>query len=231
MGSGAVSPGTRTPTTSVVVPAYNAARYLGDAIESILGQSRPADEIIVVDDGSTDDTAALVRRFGDAVRYVYQPNAGLGAARNRGIELSSGDCLAFLDADDVWPADSLAFRHATLAADAALDGVFGYVVQFKDGGGESEATPGLFASSLLIRRAAFLRVGLFATHWTLGEFLDWHLRAVEAGLRTSMVPRVALRRRVHGENMGVRERHARGDYLRILKSSLDRRRAQRPLNP
>lgn len=88
---------------SVVVTAYNAADYLGAAIESVLVQSRPADEIVVIDDGSTDASADVARRYeSHGVRLVQQTNQGPGAARNRGIRETSGDLVAFLDGDDLW---------------------------------------------------------------------------------------------------------------------------------
>ena len=89
-------------TVSAVIPAYNAGKYVGRAIESVLAQTRKADEIIVVDDGSTDDTAEVVERFGDAVRFIRQENAGASFARNTGIEAATSDWIAFLDADDEW---------------------------------------------------------------------------------------------------------------------------------
>ena len=87
---------------SVVIPAYNAERCIARAIRSVLAQTRPAKEIVVVDDGSTDGTAEAVRAFGDAVRLIQQPNAGASVARNTGIEAAIGDWIAFIDADDEW---------------------------------------------------------------------------------------------------------------------------------
>ena len=87
---------------SAVIPAYNAGAFLGRAIQSVLNQTRPADEIIVVDDGSIDNTAEVVRAFGDRVKCIRQPNAGVSAARNIGIRAACGDWIAFLDADDEW---------------------------------------------------------------------------------------------------------------------------------
>jgi glycosyltransferase involved in cell wall biosynthesis len=87
---------------SVIVPTYNSAAYIGRALESVLKQNRSADEIIVVDDGSTDQTGEIVRRYGDSVRYIRQENAGVSAARNTGIQAAQHDWIAFLDADDEW---------------------------------------------------------------------------------------------------------------------------------
>ena len=89
-----------TATISCIVPVYNGARFLAEALESILAQSLPPDEIIVVDDGSTDDTPAVVAAYG-TVDYVRQENRGPAAARNRGVTLARGDFLSFLDADDL----------------------------------------------------------------------------------------------------------------------------------
>jgi len=99
---------------SVVIPAYNCARYISRAIESVLAQTHPADEIIVVDDGSTDDTAAVVRQYGSAVRYIYQNNAGPSAARNTGINAARYPWIAFLDADDEWLPEKLQLQIALL---------------------------------------------------------------------------------------------------------------------
>jgi glycosyltransferase involved in cell wall biosynthesis len=93
---------------SVVIPTYNSAAYLPAAIESVLNQTLPPLEVIVVDDGSTDESAAAVRRFGDRIRWVSQENRGPAAARNRGLSLARGDLVAFLDADDVWLPEKLA---------------------------------------------------------------------------------------------------------------------------
>ena len=101
------------PRFSVVIAAYNAAPFIGRAIESILAQTYPAHEVIVVDDGSTDGTAEAVARFGEPVRCHRQPNAGVSAARNAGAALATGDWLTFLDADDRYYRDRLRW-HAEL---------------------------------------------------------------------------------------------------------------------
>jgi glycosyltransferase involved in cell wall biosynthesis len=93
---------TELPLVSVVIPAYNSRAYIGEAIDSCLAQTYPNCEIIVIDDGSTDDTADLVKsRYGDRIRYIYQGNAGPGAARNRGIEAARGAFIQLCDSDDL----------------------------------------------------------------------------------------------------------------------------------
>ena len=106
---------------SVVIPSYNSADVLPDAIASILTQTRPADEIIVVDDGSNDDTAAVCARFGEKVQYIRQENRLASIARNTGIAASKGDWLAFLDADDLWDPEKLELQLAALAQNPEAD--------------------------------------------------------------------------------------------------------------
>ena len=97
----------RAPRVSVVIPMYNASRFIGEAIESVFGQSMADLELIVIDDGSTDRGAAVVLAYGRHVQYMRQPNAGVAAARNAGLELARGEAVAFLDADDAWLPEKL----------------------------------------------------------------------------------------------------------------------------
>jgi glycosyltransferase involved in cell wall biosynthesis len=112
------------PTVSVVIPTYNNARYIGTALDSVFAQSCAPVEVIVVDDGSTDDTKEVVSRYGERVRYVYQPNQGLAVARNTGLSVARGDCLTYLDADDVWEPDNLLVKSSVLLQRPDLSGVF-----------------------------------------------------------------------------------------------------------
>jgi len=100
---------------SAVIPTFNRGRLLERAVESVIGQSRPADEIIVVDDGSTDDTRERMERFAGAVRYLRQDNAGGAAARNRGVSAAQGEWVAFLDSDDLWQPDHLEVMERAIA--------------------------------------------------------------------------------------------------------------------
>ena len=94
-------------TVSVIIPAYNAANHIARAIDSVLSQSHKPDEIIIIDDGSTDDTQSIVQKYLPNVTYIYQANAGVSAARNTGIETANSEWIAFLDSDDEWSTDIL----------------------------------------------------------------------------------------------------------------------------
>ncbi|HWP47773.1 MAG TPA: glycosyltransferase family A protein [Candidatus Limnocylindrales bacterium] len=219
---------------SVIIPVYNGERYLSEAIKSVLAQTYRPIEIIVVDDGSTDESARVAQQF--PVRYCFQLHQGPGAARNHGVEQARGEFLAFLDADDVWMPEKLTRQMTTLAARPELDAVFGQFEQFSstDAGVAAQSARfvgmtlnGLHISAMLIRRAAFMRVGLFATHWHVGQFVDWYARAQEAALEIVILPNVVMRRRVHTNNLTIRCREmVMGEFTQILKAALDRRRAR-----
>ena len=98
------------PTVSVIIPTYNSAQYVVEAVESVLAQTWQDFEILVIDDGSTDETEQVLRRYKNPVRYLHQSNGGVAVARNRGIQESRGRYLAFLDADDTWLPDKLEFQ-------------------------------------------------------------------------------------------------------------------------
>jgi glycosyltransferase involved in cell wall biosynthesis len=225
------------PLVSVIIPVYNCERYLAEAVESVLAQSHRPVEVIVVDDGSTDDSAKVARRFAPEVRCYVQARGGAAAARNKGLELAQGSLFAFLDADDLWVEDKLTIQLAVVNSDRGVDMAFGHVVHFHSPDLDertrariqcpSEADPGCIPGTMLITRQAFVRAGPFETGWRIGEFIDWYARAVDVGLRSVMLPQVLLKRRLHANNTGLRERHARSDYARILKVALDRRRRTR----
>ena len=109
---------------SVLIATYNYARYLPQCLGRVLNQTRPPDEIVVVDDGSTDGTLAIIKRYGDRLRLIEQVNSGPAAARNNGARNSSGEYLAFLDADDVWTPQFLERGVTALDADPPLSLVY-----------------------------------------------------------------------------------------------------------
>jgi glycosyltransferase involved in cell wall biosynthesis len=223
------------PSVSVIIPVYNGERFLAEAIRSVLDQSRPPTELIVVDDGSTDGSAGIAQGF-EGVRYLHQANAGQPAALNHGVSVAEGRFLGFLDADDVWVSDKLAVQLEAFESDSALDMVFGQAQQFIQPDApaavvaqfqkEREILPAHLPSAMLIRREAFDRVGGFRSEWKIGNVVDWYARAIEAGLRSRMLDCVVYRRRIHGTNISITEKQSQKDYLAIVKAALDRRRAQ-----
>ncbi len=195
--STAVSP--RIPRVSVVIPAYNHARFLPEALDSVLAQTFRDFEVLVVDDGSTDATREVVAAYGNRIRYVHQPNAGQAAARNRGIRETSGGLLAFLDADDSWFPEKLASQVAYLDTHPEVGVVFTRFLVTDAGGTPLYAYPpkfrydrNAFEAMLLwpigwmnvamVRRACFDLVGLlddtirWPTDWDLWLRVTQHFR-------------------------------------------------------
>lgn len=227
---------TMNDSISVIIPVYNGERYLAEAIESVLKQTLPPAEVIVVDDGSTDYSAAIAQSFA-TVRYLHQPNAGSNAARNRGILHSTGNFLAFLDADDLWMPDKLAVQLAAFSQEPSLDFVYGYVEQFYSSdlpAGEragwvdtSQPRPGIHQGTLLARRSSFLKIGIFREDRIFNQFVDWYALAQENGMCERILPDVVMRRRVHDSNMSLRGgEQAKRSFAHALKATLDRRRAE-----
>src|SRR5262249_3527537 len=122
--------GDGAPLVSVLITVYNNAPYLAEAIESVLAQTYPAVELVVVDDGSDDGSGESARRYGQGARYAYQANAGIGAARNHAVALAAGGFLALLDADDRFPGDRLERQMAAFGRDPGLEMVLGHVHEF-----------------------------------------------------------------------------------------------------
>lgn len=205
---------------SVIIPSYNRGDLLGDAIESVLAQSLPPHEVIVIDDGSSDDTEGAIARYADRIRFIRQPNAGVGAARNRGVCEASGQWVAFLDSDDCWLPHFIADCAAAARADPAAAVVYTTALRWSGqrplpGGlvGEAAGSRPLerllrlrtlcTSSSVVIDRALLLRVGAFDEDRELGPSADWDCwtRLALAGARFAYSSRPAALIRVHPSNM------------------------------
>lgn len=219
----------------MVIPAYNAETYLGEAIASVLDQTVAPAEVIVVDDGSTDRTGEVASSFGDRVRLITQPNQGCAAARNHGVRESSGDHIAFLDADDLWAPDKLAIQLTALATEPAPEIVFGHVTQFRSPElppesvhlpeDADEPRVGHHAGSMLLRRDTFGAIGWFTEDQERGDFIDWFARALEQQRRILVVEEVTMRRRLHLSNMGLTARTGPEEYAQVLRRVIERRRS------
>ncbi|MCO6452457.1 MAG: glycosyltransferase family 2 protein [Caldilineales bacterium] len=223
-----------SPLISVIIPAYNVEEYLAAAIESVLQQNDASLQIVIIDDGSTDDTGRVAQSFGQQVTYFQQENSGIGAARNAGLQNARGDFVAFLDADDLWPQGRLERLLKELESEPMLDMVFGQMEHFfspdlSEADRErlhcpSERIAAMHAGGFLAKRTAVERVGPFITDKRIGEFIDWYMRAQEAGLRMKTIPDLVLRRRIHGSNTVLRESVSQKEYAAILHQAILRRR-------
>jgi glycosyltransferase involved in cell wall biosynthesis len=221
-------------SVSVVIPAYNAARYVAPSLRSVLEQTMTPGEVIVVDDGSTDETASIVARARRPVRLVRQAHLGYAATMNRGVAEASGPLLAFQDADDLWMPRKLEWQIAALDEDPALDAVFGQFESFlspdlPDADRARYRVPPVMAAyqlqTMLIRRAAFDRVGPVDPLVGTGGAIDWVSRARAAALRMKVLDEVVGRRRIHDDNMDIREaQQRRGELLTTLRAHRGRMR-------
>lgn len=231
---------TQGADVSVVIPVYNGAAYLAEAVASVRAQSLPPRRVILVDDGSTDATpqiAAELRADGGQplVEYIRQDNAGPAAAMNRGVAMIEDGLVAFQSADDIWVRDKLAWQVPALADGADL--VFGHMQNFISPELDAavaaslhcppDPMPGHNASTLLTRLDTFRAVGPLDERFRIGEFIHWYSRAIDLGLRSAMLPQVVTMRRLHGANHSLTRRNETVGYAHVLKSILDRRRSWR----
>lgn len=233
-------------TISAIIPAYNSAAFIADAIGSIRAQTRPVDEIIVVDDGSTDDTAMIIQRLGEGVQYLHQANAGPSAARNQGIKAARGDLIAFLDADDQWTRTKIEHQLAVMEQNPAIALVAGDMAEidsqdnitvasvlnkhsllacFKDLA--SKPVPNALAlllkinfiptGTVLARRTALEEVSGFSAEIRYGEDLELWAK-VAAQHPIVCLPEVLMLRRQHGENATQATEPLLHDLIRVMSS-------------
>jgi glycosyltransferase involved in cell wall biosynthesis len=224
------------PLVSAVIPVHDGARFLPEALRSVLEQGYPRLEIIVVDDGSTDESAAIARAHA-GVLCLRQANGGVAAARNAGILASKGGLLAFLDQDDRWRPDKLWTQVSYLRDHPAVGYVLARQWMFLEPG-----TPhpswlprellerdhvGHFPGTLVARRRVFDEVGLFNPTAPPAESADWFARAFDAGVPMQILPQVLLDKRIHGQNQSHDVARVRRGVLQALKASVDRKRRTR----
>lgn len=212
---------------SVVIPAWNAARYIGDAVDSVLSQSVAPHEIIVVDDGSTDATSECIRKFGSRVRLIVQSNAGVAVARNRGIAEAHGQAIAFLDADDLMAPGRIELQEAVLAHDPHRSIAIGKQLTFRSeqelldlqGGNinNQNVRPGYVPSAAMIRAGAFALVGPFNRSLRVGDFLEWITRAKSSGASITEMEHVVAYRRLHKGSLSHSDRAGYANLVHDLR--------------
>jgi len=204
----------KLPLISCVVPVFNGERYLAETLDSILAQTYQPLEIIVVDDGSTDDTAAVTNRYGKRARYLWQSNAGEAKARDTGAMAARGELIAFLDADDLWHRDKLFRQVSQLRERPEIDISFTHFQNFWNPeladeekryavGRLSRVQTGWSISTFLASRSVFEKFGSFIDHRAPApgsESMIWYLRAAEQGAVIDILPDVLMFRRLHLAN-------------------------------
>ena len=222
---------------SVIIPVYNCESYLASAIESVFSQSYRPWEIIVVDDGSTDGSASIARRYKD-IRYIHQNNKGVASARNTGLAAAQGMFIAFLDADDTWPSQKLHMQVEYLRQHPSVMYTISKINNFLEPG--LDIHPQILQSilksdqigmaTIVARKEVFDRIGGFDSSYEVGEDFEWHSRAQDAGIPMAILPEVLLNRRIHKSNISItKPRACNAARLRVIKESLDRRRGAPPV--
>lgn len=221
---------------SVVIAAYNAEAYIAEAIQSVLGQTVPPDEVIVIDDGSRDGTRSVLDRFGSRIVALTQENSGQAVAVNKGLAMARGELIGFCDADDLWTARKLEMQLALLEHDRNVEAAFGKVQQFV-GPDVPEADrarltpaieimPGELKQCMLIRRAALTRIGPFDESLPATFFIAWLGRAKQSGLKIAHVDDVVVQRRLHLGNGGRTNTDAQNlQTLMALRQAIKARRS------
>jgi glycosyltransferase involved in cell wall biosynthesis len=222
-----------SPLVTVVVAVHNGERFLRSALESLYAQDYGPFEVVFVDDGSTDASAAIARSF-RGIRYVHQENQGLAAARNTGLSLAHGDFLAYLDDDDLIPPHKLRRQAEYLVANPDVVCVLGRQEIMLEPGVEPPEwlkrdtifgdLDGIPFVSAMIRTELLRQVGGFDETYRFAEDRDLFVRLREHGINIEVIPEVLLFRRMHGQNMNFRLRPAKHPLLRSLKAKLDRDR-------
>jgi glycosyltransferase involved in cell wall biosynthesis len=226
------------PLVSVIIPTYNAAQYVARAVDSALAQTYSPVEVIVVDDGSTDNTVQVLEPYNSKIHYLYQPNAGQAAARNRAIRQSSGDFYAFLDADDMWQKDKLEQQIPVLLSNPKLGLVhsnFDYLDE-KTGKTFTISRPrhklvgrcytrlffgcSIFASSVVVRRECLEKIGLFDEQIPPGiEDYDLWLR-ISQEYEFAYVPRCLAVYRQHSTNISHNALRMNSADLTVIRKAL-----------
>lgn len=220
---------------SCVVPVFNGERFVAEAVESILGQTYRWREVIIVDDGSDDGSVDVLARFGDQIRVLRQANRGPSMARNRGIEESRGEFIAFLDADDLWVPDKIESQISVLEACPDVQLCSGHIKSFWISELDHERRafenhpyhgerPLLSPCTVLVRRELFQRLGGFDPELWNGEDTDWFHRMLKAGVGYETLPRLVVHRRQHTMNLTRKTRPSHETTLAHIKRTLDRHR-------
>ena len=207
------------PSLSVVIPNYNRAALIGETLDNVLAQTRPPDEVIVVDDGSTDDSVKVIERYGKRVTLIRQANAGPGAARNRGLAAARGELIQFMDSDDLWSLSKLEAQERALVESGADFAYSPWLQARLEGGRARHADPVIQQHPLppsrsplawylrgwvivfqccLFRRSLLDAAGPYREDLMPSEDSELLFRILKGGARPVHVPEALVLYRLHG---------------------------------
>ena len=219
------------PKISVIIPVYNGEQFLAGAIQSVFDQKYHQLEIIVVDDGSTDNTQKIAEGFGEKLRYIRKENGGPASARNKGLELAQGEFIAFIDADDVWVKDKLSrqlalfkkYKEPGIVIGLTLKTRFLTEDKLEQPGVNPKSTFRLSLGSSLIKKSVFNEIGLLDEDLFLGEDTDWFNRAKENRVPIAIHRDIVQYYRIHENNITNNKRRFNHYVFRVLKKAKDRK--------
>lgn len=232
------------PLVSVIIPTYNSSGFIAQAVQSVLEQTHRRYEVIVVDDGSTDETKDVLSKFGNCIKYLYQENRGPAAARNMGIKVASGEYICFLDADDVWTRGKLELQIAFMEHHPTIGLVFADHEEFNAEGvilasflGQKVVRDDLMLQSpirdafmrlvienfistptVMVRKECFETVGLFDESLRSVEDRDLWLR-ISAHFEIACLPEIVCRRRVHKSNISENSELSLRGRVKVLEKN------------
>ncbi|MBL1211076.1 glycosyltransferase family A protein [Geminocystis sp. GBBB08] len=218
---------------SVIIPVYNGERFLAEAIKSIMKQNYQPLEIIVIDDGSTDKTVNVASRFKDITKYIYQENSGVSRARNTGIKMAKGDLITFLDADDLFPSNSLEKYVDFMKKNIDVDIVQGYtqdqwLYKIEDDRllFESKRKPHISfnVGSAIWKKSVFEKIGLFNESMSYGEDVDLWVKVNENSMKKVIIERITLFYRRYKSYINYETARKNMSLMKVMKQYLDRSR-------
>lgn len=216
------------PPISVVIPLYNGAKYIEAALDSVWDQPVPIGEIIVIDDGSTDNGAELAKGHRSQPTVLQQANGGPSAARNRAIQIAQYPFVTFIDQDDVWHEDKLILQCAAFEKDPDLSACFGRIDFFWEdsdcdearlfkGHARTTAVQGYVTTTMLVRESVFETVGLFDEDLMFSDSIKWCADAKDIGINMRMLDEVVLYHRMHENNLTRRRKESKAEIMQLLR--------------
>jgi glycosyltransferase involved in cell wall biosynthesis len=225
----------KTENVSVIIPLYNQANYVEEALISIFNQTYKINQIIVVNDGSTDNGLEIINKFSDKIMIINKSNRGIQDTIYEGLKKTTGNFISFLDADDRWIKNKTEIQLELLSKNADIDMVFGNARRFNMGVENNivkeriiDVMPGNTRVGGMFRRSVFEKVSYKSESSDVHEFMDWLIRAKDANLKSLNHQHIVFERRIHDNNQGVINKETqRQQYFNTIKASLDRRRANK----